>query len=370
MAHLGFGNTCGSTSKAVDALFTKQRDGTMERDIGGGFSVVRVTEDSPLLPAVIDVIARSECGSTTTAPDPLLDWVYSPRTEGVYGPLPVAPSSDRVEWFRWISTYSVLFGNARNGTYALVDQASRQVVAATVVGPPGTVEFGRMSTGEMEQNLRKAGMNMAIEFLVHNQRNKALGMWQAAAQESASLGKHLYILFFDTAPECQGRGCGSALLRFLGDVADADGVVSFLELRGRETPLSIPTRGGSRRSHARRSQASTTKGVEWLCGACRDPAPHLRYPHSRRARASTSTCFLRSGRTARCRRGVVCAGTTRTSTDMAMWRCCGRYRSSGSALQGACPIHAYVLCWELGQLYSLRGNSSYMCHRACNVHTI
>jgi len=244
MAHLGFGNTCGSTSKAVDALFTKQRDGTMERDIGGGFSVVRVTEDSPLLPAVIDVIARSECGSTTTAPDPLLDWVYSPRTEGVYGPLPVAPSSDRVEWFRWISTYSVLFGNARNGTYALVDQASRQVVAATVVGPPGTVEFGRMSTGEMEQNLRKAGMNMAIEFLVHNQRNKALGMWQAAAQESASLGKHLYILFFDTAPECQGRGCGSALLRFLGDVADADGVVSFLETAGTRNTAFYSNKGG------------------------------------------------------------------------------------------------------------------------------
>jgi len=244
MAHLGFGNTCGSTTPAVDALFTKGKNGSMERDVGGGYSVVRVTEDSPLLPAVIDVIARSECGSTSTAPDPLLDWVYKPRSEGVYGPLSASPSSHREAWFRWMSTYSVYFGIARNGTYALVDQASRKVVAATVTGPPNTIEFGRMSTGEMEQNLRKAGMEMAIEVLAHNQRNKALGMWQQQAQESVGLGKHLYVLFFDTAPEWQGRGCGSALLRFLGDVADVDGVVSFLETAGTRNTTFYAKKGG------------------------------------------------------------------------------------------------------------------------------
>ena len=62
---------------------------------------------------------------------------------------------------------------ARNGMYALVDQASGEVVAATITGPPGTVEFGRMSTGEMEVNLRKAGMEMAIEVLAHNRRNRS-----------------------------------------------------------------------------------------------------------------------------------------------------------------------------------------------------
>ena len=68
MAHLGLGNLCGSTTAAVDALFTKQSDNSLARDVGGGLSVVRVTEDSPLLPAVIDVIARSECGTTDTPP--------------------------------------------------------------------------------------------------------------------------------------------------------------------------------------------------------------------------------------------------------------------------------------------------------------
>ena len=199
---------------------------------------------------MIDVIARSECGSTTTAPDPLLDWVYEPRhAEQVYGPLAAPPSKDRAAWFKWMATYSVLFGVARNGCYALVDQASGAVVAATVTQPPGTVEFARMSTGEMEQNLRKAGMNMAIEVLVHNQRNKALGAWQGAAQESAGLKKHLYILFFNSAPEWQGRGCGAKLLRFLGEVADADGVPSFLESAGRRNASFYANKGGFKEVH-------------------------------------------------------------------------------------------------------------------------
>lgn len=37
---------------------------------------------------------------------------------------------------------------------------------------------------------------------------------------------------FATAPEWQGKGCGSILIKFLGEVADADGVVSFLETAG------------------------------------------------------------------------------------------------------------------------------------------
>lgn len=245
MAHLGFGNTCGSTSCAVSALFTKTRTGDGHREIGGGFTVVQLSEGSPLIPAVVDVIGRSECGSTATAPDPLLDWVYKPRTEGVFTPLLESPSPHRQSWFRWLAEYSVHFGIARNGTYALVDQASGQVVAATVTGPPGTVEFGRMSTGEMEQHLRKAGMEMAIEVLTRYPRNKVLGEWQGQAQAKAGLGrKYLYVLFFDTAPEWQGQGCGSTLLRFLGDVADADGVVSFLETAGTRNCAFYARKGG------------------------------------------------------------------------------------------------------------------------------
>merc|ERR1711959_34657 len=250
MAHLGFGNTCGTTSAAVDALFTRQPNGSIERDLGDRFKVVRITEDSPLLAAAIDVIARSECGSSTTAPDPLLDWVYSPRTERVFGALDAAPSPHRQRWFRWMATYAAHFGIARNGLYALVDKPSGDVVSAAVTGPPGTVEFARMSTAEMEINLRKAGMEMAIEVLAHNRRNRVLGEWQDAVQQKAGVGRnYLYLLFFDTAPEWQGHGCGTALLRFLGDVADTDGVASFLETAGKRNTTFYAKKGGFEEAH-------------------------------------------------------------------------------------------------------------------------
>ena len=40
------------------------------------------------------------------------------------------------------------------------------------------------------------------------------------------------VVMFATAPEAQGKGCGKALLKLLGEIADADGVVAFLETAG------------------------------------------------------------------------------------------------------------------------------------------
>lgn len=244
MAHLGFSDCWGSTSSAVDALFTQQNNGSLERAVGD-FRVVRVDEASPLLPEVIDVITRSECVTTTTAPDPLLDWVYSARTQGVCGPLPKSPSSERVAWFRWLSTYCVHFAISRGGLYALVDPDSGHVVAAAATGPPRTVSFCRMSGEEMGINIRRAGMSLAPEILCHNLRMKSLGMWQYNSQEKfCPGGNYLYVVMFATRPEWQGRGCGSALLRFLGDVADADGVVSFLETAGCRNTSFYSKKGG------------------------------------------------------------------------------------------------------------------------------
>ena len=108
--NLGFADPYGTTSRAVDALFTQGA-----RDLGNGFLVVRVGDDA-LLEATIDCLTRGECGTTSTAPDPLLDWVYAPRAEGeVYGPLAAPPSEHRLGGFRWLSSYSAYCALARNG---------------------------------------------------------------------------------------------------------------------------------------------------------------------------------------------------------------------------------------------------------------
>lgn len=49
---------------------------------------------------------------------------------------------------------------------------------------------------------------------------------------------------FATSPEYQGRGCGSALLGFLGEVADADGVVGYLETAGVRNETFYEMKGG------------------------------------------------------------------------------------------------------------------------------
>ena len=238
--NLGFADPYGTTSRLVDSLFTRGA-----RDVGNGLLVVRVGEDDGMLSATIDCLAKGECGTTSTAPDPLLDWVYEPRAaEEVYGPLTAPPSRHRLGWFRWLMSYSAYFAVARNGLYALVDAAEpRKVLAAAVTGPPSTIPYGSMSGGEMGDWCQKAGMEMAIEVLAHNMRNRVLGAWQGQAHGSAS-HRHLEIVIIATAPECQGRGVGSALLRFLGEVADADGVPTHLETAGSRNSGFYANKGG------------------------------------------------------------------------------------------------------------------------------
>ena len=87
-------------------------------------------------------------------------------------------------------------------------------------------------------------MGMAVEVLTHP-RMKTLGHWQDNIQNKLGLGnKHLNVIMFATAPECQNRGCGSALLRFLGEVADADGVPSLLETAGTKNTKFYSSKGG------------------------------------------------------------------------------------------------------------------------------
>ena len=87
----------------------------------------------------------------------------------------------------------------------------------------------------MGDNIREAGMSIGQDILANNMRMRALGQWQHGVQESQGLGgttNYLYLVMFATAPEAQGKGYGKALLNFLCEVADADGVPAFLETAG------------------------------------------------------------------------------------------------------------------------------------------
>lgn len=113
----------------------------------------------------------------------------------------------------------------------MIDKSSGKVVAAAYTGPPRTVPFSK-SFEEMGINIRKAGMQYGPTVLL-NPRMKTLGIWLDQMESGQPLGgNYFYISMFATAPEYQGHGCGSALLEFLGLVADTDGVPSYLETAG------------------------------------------------------------------------------------------------------------------------------------------
>lgn len=250
MSHMGLSDACGSSSAAVDALF----DQNGEHDLGDS-KILRINnEENPLFKKVVDILARSECGTSSTAPDPLLDWCYLPRTDDVFCPLSSTPSPERLSWFRWLMEYLGNFAINRRSLYALVNKESERVVSAAIVGPPRTVAFDR-SYSEMGVNLRKAGMTLAIEILSENRRIKSLGAWQHKHLPGDGFGNFLYIHVIATAPEEQGRGYGSALVQFLGDVADADGVETYLETAGSRNTTFYKKKGGYQEM-ARESLAS------------------------------------------------------------------------------------------------------------------
>ena len=192
MSHLGFTDSYGSSSKAVDTLFTKNKNGTYVREAGNNFVIVRVdSEASGYFAGAVDVISRGECGTAETAPDPLLDWAYCGRTKNVCKPLPEAPSKHREKWFRWLSHYLCLFGINRKSLYALVDKDS-SLVAATVRPQEQSVD---RSADEMGRNLENhGGMDFAIDVLANNLRMKSLGTWQH---------KHLQEMGLETFYACQ-----------------------------------------------------------------------------------------------------------------------------------------------------------------------
>ena len=104
--------------------------------------MVRVDEKSSILQEVIDVLTRSFCGTTKTAPDAVTDWCFSGvREKGTFCPLPEAPSTERLAWYNYLVTLMTQFGLNRGGVYALVDKISRKVAAATVTCPPRAVPF-------------------------------------------------------------------------------------------------------------------------------------------------------------------------------------------------------------------------------------
>ena len=231
--NLGFADPYGTTSRAVDALFTQGK-----RDLGNGFLVVRVGDDA-LPDATIDCLTRGECG--TTPPRPTRCSTGSTRH------VPRARCTDRhgtalrtpaglvslvdgvLSLFRACAQRPLCPGGRR--------RARKVLAAADGHGPAGNdpvrqdvrrrdgrlVPEGRDGDGDRGARQRREGAAQPRARHV------------AAAAHGAADDTSFFACSVAAAPECQGRGVLGAARNFLG------------QTRGRWTALLLTRR---RREHA------------------------------------------------------------------------------------------------------------------------
>uniref|UniRef100_A0A0G4HTX4 N-acetyltransferase domain-containing protein n=1 Tax=Chromera velia CCMP2878 TaxID=1169474 RepID=A0A0G4HTX4_9ALVE len=217
------------TSEAVNALFDESGS-----RVCGKFKALRIRDmNHPDIERIVDVIAQAFCGTEKTAPDPTMDWVYTGSTENAGVPLKSPPSQKRIAWFRWLARASLDWGVRRDGVYALRDNAG-DIVAVAVTAPPNSPPAHSMweeirlifNVGlppESDVTSGATGRMMTLE-----------GKLESAKKELTAGGNsYLHVGMLGCDPQKQGQGLGSALLKLLCELADADRVDTYLDTVGK-----------------------------------------------------------------------------------------------------------------------------------------
>jgi hypothetical protein len=97
--------------------------------------IIHLTENSctgKRLEEVTEILARSFCGSRSTAPEGLLSHTILPNNPGVGSCLLEDPSPERLEFFRFIAKFCLAQALRHNGCFGLLDEKREQLVAVTV----------------------------------------------------------------------------------------------------------------------------------------------------------------------------------------------------------------------------------------------
>lgn len=218
-------------------------------DAGEQFEVVKVDSEAHAhWDAAVEVLARAFCGTESTAPDPVVSWVYGGATE--LGPLSAAPSELRAGWFKWFLSLCAHICLNVGGLYALVEKASGQVVAATGVLPPGArgADIGMYEYSQIAKKLGDlggmAGPTVDSDKGGWERRNGVADKTMGVAHKELMPEEHLYVLLFATTPDKQRTGAGTVLLSFLNHMADTDSVPCYLESSGENGPAFFKGKGG------------------------------------------------------------------------------------------------------------------------------
>ena len=316
--NLGFADPYGTTSRAVDALFTQGA-----RDLGNGFLVVRVGDDA-LLEATIDCLTKIHAATNSTRP--------TRCSTGSTRHVPRARCTDRsphrpqnTGWAGSLAdgVLGLFCSCARNGLYALVHAAEpRKVLAAAVTGPPGTIPYGKMSGGEMGDWCQKAGMAMAIEVLANGEkalRNRvsARGRGRRTARQTRGTSRSS----FAAAPESRAAASARRCSPSWGSSRTRTALRATWRRREHATPASTPARAATGGAPLRRRQLQPPRrrrrhaAPAGRGGRARQPRPSA--GRRRRPLRNVVAASGRSGPTARWRRTACTAASRRCAATSA-----------------------------------------------------
>ena len=203
--------------------------------------VIQLTVDSPkeVRDQFVELISQSFCGTTKTAPEPLLSWTFEdPEILGIEHthPLAVDPSQERQEYFDWLMGFCTAAGERHGGCFALQDPTSKKLVAATVTFPPNDRHLHNPGICVQWNAVKQTGGFMQMPWSTLNgptgQKLDVADVIMKKAHTENAPGRHLYVQVFATSPEHQGKGYGSKLMQFLVDSADHMKVDAYLETCG------------------------------------------------------------------------------------------------------------------------------------------
>lgn len=232
------------TSAAVNALFLDE-DGT-RRSCDGLVAVRILSRQHPHYASAQDVLARAFCGTTLKNPDPSYGWVYSGSAKGIFAPLPETPSEPRLNWFRWLCGMVMGWGLNRGGIYAILDPADDALVAVAVTAPPGSPAALNVCE-EVSLFAKHGGLpprNDSDGSGVMRRADTLERELQRLHKRIVPSGNDLRVAMVACDPEKQSRGFGTALLRLIGKIADADGVATYLETSGARNEEFYARKGG------------------------------------------------------------------------------------------------------------------------------
>lgn len=199
--------------------------------------IIHLTEKSctgKLLAEVTELLARSFCGSRSTAPEGLSSHIISPNNPGVGSCLMEDPSPERLEFFRYIAKWCLAQALRHNGCFGLLDEKKEQIVAVTVTVLPNKRHLHSPGFFEHRRILRAAGSTPTIlqrDPDASRRFDELMKAFHISHHNHAS-GLHIYVWIVAVSVDHQGIGAGRLLMDFIGDLADKLRVPAYLETIG------------------------------------------------------------------------------------------------------------------------------------------